>query len=162
MFFANDFFLQIYALTCLMMQFKYFLLGKSLISFVITSFQSQQIEQVYAKVVILPSKKTIFLHDISLAAAIRRNRDISHVKICLKMDKFTKFHVSEMGGKNSKSFINLRSWYQRITSLTIQIRLIILTFSAKNIENRVPKYFYILCGQDKPPFPYIYMNRLQK
>ena len=39
-FFANHFFLQIYALTCLMMQFKYFLLGKSLISFVITSFQS--------------------------------------------------------------------------------------------------------------------------
>ena len=49
-----------------------------------------------------------------------------------------------------------------MSSLTIQIRLIILTFNAKNIEKRVPKYFYILCGHYKPLFAYIYMKRIKK
>ena len=91
-----------------MMPFKYFLFGKSLISFVITSFQSWQIEHVYVKIDILLSKKRGFQHDKYLAATIRPKGDITHMKICLKMYKFTKFHASEMVGKKSKSFINLR------------------------------------------------------
>ena len=76
------------------------------------------------------------------------------------MYKLTKFHVSEMGGKNSRSFINLKLSYTRITLLRNQIRLIIHTFNAKTIENRVPKYTYSLCGQDKSLFTYIYRNKL--
>ena len=43
-FLENQVFLQIYTLTCLMMIFKYFLLGKSLISFIILSIQTWQFE----------------------------------------------------------------------------------------------------------------------
>ena len=43
-FFENQVFSQIYTLTCLMMMFKYFLLGTSLIYFVTLSLQRWQIE----------------------------------------------------------------------------------------------------------------------
>ena len=54
-----------------------------------------------------------------------------------------------MVGKKSGSFINLKSSYKRITLLSNQIRLIILTFSDLTIENRVPNFSYSLCGQDE-------------
>ena len=104
-----------------MMPFKYFLFGKSLISFVITSFQCWQIELINVKIDILLSKKRGFQHDKSLAAAIRPKEDISHMKIYLKLYKLTKFHMSEMVGKKSERFINLKSSYKRISLLNNKI-----------------------------------------
>ena len=61
------------------------------------------------------------MHDKSLAAAIRRNRDVSHIKICLKMYKFTNFHASEMVIRIPIRFYNLLLYGNR-TLCTVQVR----------------------------------------